>query len=475
MMEIAQMSAKKQQELRQEYTEKIRRLLGERYLQQPYAHVHSYGCQQNVADGEKLMGMLAQMGYGFTSSPEEADLILYNTCAVRENAEDRVFGNVGALKHLKEKRPGLTIILCGCMVQQEHIAQKIRKSYPYVDIVFGTHMLAQFPMILHEYLVSQKRIFDISLTDSEVPEDRPAYREDKVKAWLPIMHGCNNFCSFCIVPYVRGRERSRRPEKILEEARALVAAGYKEIMLLGQNVNSYGKGLEEPINFAGLLRLINGIEGDFRIRFMTSHPRDCTHELIDTIAECGKVCKCIHLPVQSGCDRVLKEMNRHYDRASYLELIDYARKKIPDVAFTSDIIVGFPGETYEEFLETLDLVRQVRYNQLYTFIYSKRKGTRAAEMEDTIPYEERSKWFRQLLAAQQEISSQIHHSLIGSTVRVLAEGEGKSGAGYLTGRTDSNLIAEFPGPKELVGTFVNIAVTEAHNWAVKGVLVNGGK
>ena len=345
-----------------EYSRQVRELLAARYDHPPMAYVHSFGCQQNQSDGEKIAGMLAQMGYGFTDAPEQADLVIYNTCAVRENAEDRVFGNVGALKSAKKRRAGMLIGLCGCMMQQQAVADKIKKSYPYVDLVFGTHALHTLPELLYRRLLGENRQFSTENARGEIIEGVPLRRSGLIKANLPVMYGCDNFCTYCIVPYVRGRERSRNPGDVLNEARALVGQGYRELLLLGQNVNSYGKGLSEPINFAALLRRVNEIEDDFWIRFMTSHPKDCTHELIDTIAACNKVCRHIHLPVQSGSDRILAAMNRHYTVAHYLELIDYARARIPGVTFSSDIIVGFPGETRADFEQTLELIKRVRFN-----------------------------------------------------------------------------------------------------------------
>ncbi len=469
-MAAEQTTASSQEILRQqgEYAEKVRSILAQRYEEIPRALVHSFGCQQNVADGEKIKGLLAQMGYGFTDSLEEADLVLYNTCAVRENAQARVFGNVGALKHYKRRKPAMIIGLCGCMTQQEEVSQKLKRSYPYVDLVFGTNGIHRLPEFLYRTLTEKKRVIDHSDPTITLVEGMPIQRDGKVKAWLPIMYGCDNFCTYCIVPYVRGRERSREPQAILKEAQELVQQGYKDITLLGQNVNSYGKGLAQPINFAQLLRQIDAIPGDFRIRFMTSHPKDCTRELIDTIAQSRKICHHLHLPVQSGSDRILKLMNRHYDVASYLELIRYAREKMPDVTFTSDIIVGFPGETYEDFQQTLDLVRQVRYASLFTFIYSVRPGTRAAQMEDPISQEEKGKWFRELLHVQEEIGQAQYNRLVGKTCRVLVDGEGRDGEGYVTGRTESNIIVNLPGGKELIGQFVDVAVEKALNWAVFG-------
>ncbi len=451
----------------------LRARLRERFHTQnknPLAMVHTFGCQQNVADGEKLKGILAQMGFSFTDSPEQADLILFNTCASRENAETKVFGNIGNLKQLKAVKPALLIGICGCMTEQPHVVEKLKKSYSYVGFVFGSHSAYRLPSLIQSCLDEGKRVFRVAPDDGCVAEGIPALREEGVKAWLPIMYGCDNFCSYCVVPYVRGRERSRRPERILEEFKELVQAGYKDITLLGQNVNSYGKGLEEPVDFSALLERLNAVPGDFRIRFMTSHPKDCSHRLIDTIAKCEKVCNHIHLPVQSGSSRILREMNRHYDRESYLELVRYAREKIPDVTLTSDFIVGFRGETYEEFRETLSLLEEVKYISLYTFIFSPRLGTRAASLPDPVSGEEKGRWFRELLALQDEIGLEQMRPYIGQTVRVLAEDWGKAGEGLLQGRTESNLIVEFPGPPSLAGQFVRVKVESVKKWALLGNL-----
>ena len=456
---------------REQLIQMVHKIFEERYDHQPLAYVHSFGCQQNVSDGEKIMGLLAQMGYGFTQSQDEADLILYNTCAVRENAETRVFGNVGALKKLKKEKPGLLLCLCGCMMQQKQVVEKIQTSYPFVDIIFGTHALHTLPQLLHTKLTTnQRHVISVEEQENQIVEGLPTRREGSIKAWLPIMYGCDNFCTYCIVPYVRGREKSRRPQDILAEARELVAQGYKEITLLGQNVNSYGKGLEPAVNFSKLLRMLNEIEGDFRIRFMTSHPKDCTRELLDTIRDCDKVCNHIHLPVQSGSNRILREMNRHYTKEDYLALIDYARKNIPDVAFSSDIIVGFPGETREDFLETLELIRQVGYERLYTFIYSPRTGTKAATMADPVPAAEKSAWMQELLELQGELGQESFEKMVGRSWRVLVEGEGKT-EGTLTGRTESNVIVDFKAPKSLIGQFATVKVTKAMKWAVLGELI----
>ena len=392
--------------VQKEYTEKVRTVLSSRYPTAPKAFVHTYGCQGNVADSEHIKGMLIEMGYVLCDDVSEADFILYNTCAIREHAEDRVFGNVGALKKYKKERPGLIIALCGCMMQQEHIAEKIKKSYPFVNLVFGTHVSHKLPELVSKVLCTGKRVFCIDQSDGVIAEGLPSSRDSGENAWLPIMYGCNNFCSYCIVPHVRGRERSREPDVILDEAKTLVKEGYKLITLLGQNVNSYGKNCDFDVNFAELIRRIDKIEGDFKFDFMTSHPRDCSFELIDVLSQSKHFCGHLHLPVQSGNNRILKEMNRYYTREHYLKLIAYAKKKIPNVDITTDIIVGFPGETYEEFLDTLSLVKEVRYGSMFTFIYSPRKGTPAAEMLDPVSKEEKTKWFLELLKVQETITAE---------------------------------------------------------------------
>lgn len=450
----------------------VEELLLLRYGKTPLAYVHTYGCQGNVADSERIKGMLVQMGFIMTEKIEEADLILYNTCAIREHAEDRVFGNVGAIKKLKKAKPELIIALCGCMMQQEHIREKIYNSYPFVDIVFGTHAHYLLPELLKKYLTRGKRVFSAFETDGEIAEGLPVYRDRTAKAWLPIMYGCDNFCSYCVVPYVRGRERSRKPEDIITEAKQIIAEGYKDITLLGQNVNSYGKGLDEDINFSKLLRMINDLPGDFTIRFMTSHPKDCTHELIDTIAQCEKASKHIHLPFQSGNNRVLGEMNRRYTREKYLELINYAKEKIDGLSLTSDVIVGFPGETYEEFCDTLSLVKEVEFTSLFTFIFSSRKGTKAADMADPVPHEEKAKWFKELCDLQESIAAEHSAKMKGKTYRVLCEGVSKNDTSLLAGRTDGNIIIEFKGGSSLIGKFCYVKVTEPLNWIVRGELVN---
>lgn len=451
-----------------EYTELVKTVLSSRFPDSPAkAFVHTYGCQGNVADGERLQGMLQEMGYEFTDSPEKADFVLYNTCAIREHAEDRVFGNSGALKPVKKLKPDMIIGLCGCMTQQESVAERLRKSFPFVDIVFGTHVSYKLPEFIYRVLCTGKRVIDITDSEGNIIEGLPVKRDGTFKAWVPIMYGCNNFCSYCIVPYVRGRERSRDFDTVLNEVRGLVDAGYKEITLLGQNVNSYNKELPENKRFPALLEGISKIEGDFIIRFMTSHPRDCTKELLDVMASSDKITKHLHLPFQSGNDRVLKEMNRHYDREKYLSLIDYAYSVMPDLSITSDVIVGFPGETYEEFKDTLSLIEKVKYTSLFTFIFSPRPGTKAYDLPDDISREEKGRWFRELTDLQESIAGKRTASMKGKTYRVLVEGKAKC-EGLLSGRTEGNVIIEFKGDESLIGTFVNVKVTEPKTWVVYG-------
>lgn len=455
------------------FIEKVKDFLHGKYpFSPPLAHVHSFGCQQNVSDGEKIMGLLSAMGYGFTDDLGKADLIIYNTCAVRETAETRVFGNLGELKPLKEKNPELVIGICGCMAQQEHVVEKIKNSYKHVDMVFGTFMLSSLPELLYSVLAQHKRVYSIEEKDVGTNEFPNIIRSSKIKAFVPVMYGCDNFCSYCIVPYVRGRERSRPVSSILKEVEELVQNGCKEITLLGQNVNSYGKGLDEKITFPELLRKLNEINGDFKLRFMSSHPKDAGFELIDAILECEKVGTHLHLPFQSGSNRILSQMNRKYTREDYLKIIDYARSKKADFSFSSDVIVGFPNETDDDFEETLNLIKRVEFDNLYTFIYSKRSGTKAAEMEDLIPYEAKAARMKRLLELQREIASNRYKTFIGRTLFVLAEAEGKKGDGYLTGHSDENIIVEFKAEKENIGRFVKVKITGAYNWALVGEIEN---
>ncbi len=438
--------------------------------EKPLAFVRTYGCQQNVADSEKIKGMLKQSGFDFTEEPENADFILFNTCAVREHAEDRVFGNVGALKNIKCRHPQILIALCGCMMEQEHVANRIYKSFPFVGLVFGTHSLHHFPELMYSSLVNGKRVFERGNDDKKIYEGIPTHRDGNFKGWLPIMYGCNNFCTYCVVPYVRGRERSREKDIIVSEARDMILSGYKDITLLGQNVNSYGKTLENPVSFAQLISEIDSIDGDYWLRFMTSHPKDCSKELIDAIAQSKHISKHLHLPFQSGSDRILKAMNRHYDRKKYLDIISYAKEKIENVSLTSDIIVGFPGETYEDFKETLSLIREVEFTSLFTFIFSPRAGTPAEKMDDPISAEEKSKWFQELLDVQEEIAAKRCSSMVGKTEKVLIESV-KEKTGELNARTSGNIIVELNGDKDLIGTFQKAKITSARNWILKGELV----
>ena len=435
----------------------------------PLACIRTFGCQQNVADSERIKGMLAEMGFGFTEEPDAADFILFNTCAVREHACDRVFGNVGALKHIKRRRPEVLIAVCGCMVQQPHVADKLKESYPFVGLVFGTHVIHRFPELMWQALGQRKQLSVTPQDDGVIAEGIPVHRDGDFKAWLPIMYGCNNFCTYCIVPYVRGRERSRDPEIILAEAKDLVAQGYKEITLLGQNVNSYGKGEAHGVNFAELLRRINAIPGDFTIRFMTSHPKDASHELFDTIAACEKVSRHFHLPFQSGNDRVLKAMNRHYDRKQYLELVAYARSVVPDISFTSDVIVGFPGETREEFEDTLSLVKEVGFTSLFTFIFSPRKGTPAAEMDDPIPMKTKTAWFQELSALQEQVSAESLSRLVGTEQRALLE---TAEDGYIEARLASNSVVRVQADPKDVGRYATIRIDDARSWIMHGTVLN---
>ncbi|MBO7396302.1 MAG: tRNA (N6-isopentenyl adenosine(37)-C2)-methylthiotransferase MiaB [Ruminococcus sp.] len=444
--------------------DEIKRLLGDK---EPLAYVRSFGCQLNVSDGEKLKGQLKKMGYGFTEDESAADLIILNTCAVRENAEDRVFGIVGSMKKLKEQKPSLIIGIAGCMTAQNHVAEKIKKSYPQVDFVLGTSAINGLPKLLLDSLRGVKFSADIAEYD-DFSAEAEQVRESSFKASVPIMFGCNNFCTYCIVPYVRGRERSRRPEDIITEVEGLVRDGYKEIMLLGQNVNSYGNDLGGEMSFPQLLRRLNAIEGDFWIRFMSSHPKDASKELIDAIFDCDKVAKHLHLPVQSGSDEILRRMNRRYTAEKYLTTVDEIRRRDPDFSLTTDIIVGFPDETNEDFEATLAIMERVRYDNIYSFIYSKRTGTKAAEMPDGISEEEKGARMRRLLEVQRGISTEHYKRFIGRRLRVLADDVSKKREGYVTGKSSEFIIVEFEGDSSLIGQFVEVEVTEAMNWAVIG-------
>ena len=436
----------------------------------PAAFVETYGCQQNESDSEKLKGMLAEMGYRFCSTPKEADLVLYNTCAVRENAELKVFGNIGALKHQKRKNPDMIIGVCGCMMQQEHIAQTIRQKYKHVDLVFGTHALYRLPELLEDVL-RQGRVFEVENGDGAIFEEVSYERDKPPLAKIPIMYGCNNFCTYCIVPYVRGRERSRDAVHILDEVREVAEQGYREVMLLGQNVNSYGNDREDCMSFPQLLREVCRVDGIERVRFMTSHPKDLSDELIDAIAEEPKICNQLHLPVQAGSDRVLDAMNRKYTKAGYLELIRKVRARVPDIVLTTDIIVGFPGETNEEFDETVQVLKEVEYDTIFSFIYSKRVGTPAASLPDCLTDEEKHRNFDRLLEVQNEISKRKNEAYLGKIETVLIEGTSKTNDQTLTGRTEGGKVVNFPGVPEQIGTLVQVRITRAQTWSLYGEII----
>lgn len=434
-------------------------------------YIETWGCQMNEEDSEKLSGMLKRIGYTRTENKEEAGIILFNTCCVRENAENKVFGNLGALKKLKKKNPDLIIGICGCMMQQEGMADRILKEFPYVNIIFGTHNAYKFPEYLNRVRTEGVQIKEIFNKETEIVEGLPIDRESSVKAFVTIMYGCNNFCTYCIVPYVRGRERSRKPEDILNEVRELVAQGYKEITLLGQNVNSYGKGLEEEVDFAKLLRMINEIEGLERVRFMTSHPKDLTVDVIMAIKECDKLCEQIHLPVQSGSNSILKKMNRHYTREYYLDLVKKIKEEIPGVTLTTDIIVGFPGETEEDFQETLELVKEVGYSSAFTFIYSRRNNTPADMMLNQVSEEDKHHRFNRLVAAVNERVIAQNKAEEGNILEVLVEGNSKNDAEKLTGRTRTGRLVNFTGEGINAGDIVNVKITRAQNFSLIGEVI----
>ena len=451
----------------EEFTRRLAALL-RRPDRQLLAMVDTYGCQQNVHDSQRIMGMLRDMGCGFTRDPFAAGIIVINTCAIRENAEKKVFGAVGQLVHAREKNPDLIICLCGCMAQQEVVAAKIKNSYRHVDMVFGPQALWKFPELLYGVYTDHKRTFSIADEHGAIAEGLPVVRESGVKAWVSVMYGCNNFCSYCIVPYVRGRERSREADHVLAEVRSLVEAGYREITLLGQNVNSYGKDLDKPMDFADLLREIDRIPGDYLVRFMTSHPKDAGRKLFETMAECSHVARQLHLPVQSGSSRVLKAMNRGYTREQYLEKVRMVREAMPDVVLTSDIITGFPGETEAEAMETVSLIEEVRYDALFTFIYSPRPGTPAAKLPDPVSRAEKQVWFDRLLDAQNRISGELHRAYVGKTLRVLADGESGDPDWPLSSRTAGGRLVHLRGDGSLIGRYVEAKITGSNTWALFG-------
>ncbi len=440
---------------------------------QKYFYNLAMGCQMNAHDSEKLSGMLKEMGYLETTEETQADFIIYNTCCVRENAEQKVYGKLGWLKHYKEERPDIIIALCGCMMQEEPVLETIKKTYRHVDIIFGTFNLYKLPELIQNRMESGHTIIDIWQEQKEIVEDIPHNRKYPFKSSVNIVFGCDNFCSYCIVPYVRGRERSRKPQDILREVRKLVADGVKEIVLLGQNVNSYGKNLDNPVSFAQLLRMINEVDGLERIRFMTSHPKDLSDELIEAMKDCDKVCKYIHLPVQSGSTEILRRMNRRYTKESYLELVRKLRQAIPDMAISTDIIVGFPGETEEDFLETLDVVKKVRYCTAFTFIYSKRTGTPAATMEEQVPEEVIKDRFGRLLDTLNPIAYEVNSAQVGKTFMVLAEEISKHNKDVLTGRTENNSLVHFEGTNDLIGKIIPVKIIDNKTFYLIGERVIG--
>ena len=453
-----------------EFTEKIKDLHIQRG-KAVHALVDTFGCQQNVADSQHIMGMLEAMGCDFVTEPAEADIIVLNTCAIRDHAEKRVYGNLGALTHTKKANPEQIICLCGCMAQRPEVAEKVRQSYRHVDLVFGPQALWKFPELLYQVYTRRGRVFSVENEHGSIAEGMPVVREGRTRAWVSIMYGCNNFCSYCIVPYVRGRERSRDPEQIIAEVRQLAAEGYKEITLLGQNVNSYGKDLGTGYDFADLLAALDEISGDYLIRFMSSQPKDASFKLFDTMARCSHVAKQLHLPVQSGSDRVLRAMNRPYDKARYLELIAYARKVMPELVLTSDVIIGFPGETEAEAMETVALVEQVRFDALFTFIFSPRPGTPAAKLDDPVPRAEKQVWFDRLCDAQNKISEEIHAQYVGRTLRCLIDGQSDDSRWPLTARTAGGRLVHLVGDASAIGNYHDVKITDSNTWALFGEMV----
>jgi len=431
----------------------------------------TFGCQMNENDSEKLMGMMSEMGYIETDNAEEADLIIFNTCCVRENAEVKVYGKLGALKELKKEKPELIISVCGCMMQQPEVVEHVKKVYKQVDLIFGTHNLYKFPELLYTAIQENHSVIEVWESTGEIAEDMPIERKDGVKAWVTVMYGCNNFCSYCIVPYIRGRERSREIEDVVKEVTFLANEGYKEVTLLGQNVNSYGKDLGEGGTFAKLLYALDKVNGIERIRFATSHPKDLSDELIMAIKDCKKVCEHLHLPIQSGSSRVLHEMNRKYTKENYLTLVDKIRKEIPDISLTTDIIVGFPGETEEDFDETLDLMRKVRFDSAYTFLYSKRTGTPAAKSDEQVSDEVMKNRFQRLIDVQNEICKEHNDELNGQIVEVLVEGTSKHHEEIMTGRTRTNKVVNFKGGQELKSTLVKVKIAKSMTWSLDGEIV----
>ena len=465
-MDRAQVQIPAEQLARQrDFETKIRDMHAQRPLR---AMVDTFGCQQNVADSQHIMGMLEAMGCTFTDDPAQADVVVLNTCAIRDHAEKRVYGNLGALTHTKKANPQQVICLCGCMAQRPEVAEKVRQSYRHVDLVFGPQALWKFPELLYQVYTQRRRVFSVADEHGSIAEGMPVVREGRTRAWVSSMYGCNNFCSYCIVPYVRGRERSRDPQCVLQEVRELVEAGYKDITLLGQNVNSYGNDLNLGYDFADLLADIDKIPGEYLIRFMSSHPKDATKKLFDTMARCSHVAKQLHLPFQSGNDRVLKEMNRRYTRQQYLDLVNYAKSVMPGLVLTSDVIIGFPGETEAEAMDTVSLVQEVGFDALFTFIYSPRPGTKAAEMPDPASREEKQKWFDKLLEVQNGQSAALHAAYVGKTVRVLVDGRSDDEHFPLASRTEGNRLVRLKGDESLIGRFIDVKVTDSNTWALYG-------
>ena len=454
-------------EKQKEYIEKVKKINDNKNKKY---YILTMGCQLNENDSEKLIGIMEEMGYSKSEDIKNADLYVINTCCVRENAEEKLFGKLGELKKIKENK-NIIIAIGGCMMQEEHITEKIKKSYPFVDVVFGTHTLHKFPEDLYIAITKNKKIKDVIDIDGEIYEGLPVKRSSNRQACVIIMYGCNNFCSYCIVPYVRGRERSRKPEDILNEIKELAKEGYREITLLGQNVNSYKGG--ENYNFANLLEDVDKIEGIEVIRFVSPHPKDFTDDVIDVISKSKKISRLIHVPLQSGSTNVLKEMNRKYTKEQYLDLIKRIRNKIPDVVFSTDIIVGFPGETEEDFEDTIDVVKQVNFEQIFMFIYSRRVGTRADKMENQIPEEIKHKRFDRLKQVFEESIEENNKKYIGTTQKILVEGYSKNNQDMLTGRTDTNKVVIFEGPEELIGKIINIKIISEHKWYLKGEVLNG--
>lgn len=462
------------------YLQKCKQILNEEFLikkkRNPRFFLHSFGCQGNLSESEKIKGMLTQMGYVPTTNFKNADFAIFNTCAVRESAQNRVIGNLGILVHIKEQlNKDMIIAVCGCMVQQNSVAQKIKKMFPTINLIFGTHVLHKFARMVFEVLSSKKKLCLVENSNGVIAEGLPIKRDSGLKAFVPISYGCNNFCTYCIVPHIKGRERSRSFEAIVSEVQNLVKLGYKEFTLLGQNVNSYGFDFKENcVDFSKLLVALNKIEGSFRIRFLTSHPKNLTKNLIDTISKCEKVCHHIHLPVQSGSNKILKKMNRNYEIETYLNLVDYAKNKLSGLTISTDIIVGFPGETYSDFKQTLKLIETVRFSSVFSFIFSKREGTEAAKMDDFIPRHEKAKWLNELINCQNKISDEINRSFVGKIEQVLFENKLKNDENTIFGRTDSNLIVRCENDNLSLNKFKQVKIIDSCRTFLLGKIICDG-